>query len=513
MSTLKKFAGDTAIYGLTNILTRSLNFVLTPFYVGIFAPNLFGVFSELFSYTSLVAAFLSLGMETTYFRYLNKADFKEKVFQNSFLTLTLTSAIFGMLTILLLPQITSYFQNGVEKSIVDYTPFILFFLGFIILDNLSVIPFARLRAENKPMLFATIKATSILLYIGLNIFFLLVLPKLAHLGGSIGRLFEIIYIPKWIGYVFISNLLSSAFTFIWLFPQLKNIKLKFDLVLFKSMLSYSWPILIANLSFIINENLDKMYLRRLLPSKTSLTQIGIYSACYKLAIFLNLFIQAFRLGAEPFFFSHASHPDSKKTYARVMHYFIITVSFIAVAILSNISWLKYWIPNKQYWIGLKVVPILVYGYVCLGIYMNLSVWYKLSDQTHFGFYISGIGAMITIFLNPFLIPRIGYMGSAWTTLGAYFVMMVISYIWGQKYFPIPYKLGKDLLTMFFSLSLSLISFIFFHENFWLGNLMLILFLLVLFLLNREDGLKLIRLLKSGRIIKSKNNTLKSSHGN
>lgn len=499
MSTLKKFAGQTAIYGLTNILARTLNFLLTPIYVRIFAPELYGIFSQLFSYTSLVAAFLSLGMETTYFRYLSKEKNKEQVFQNAFLTLVLTSAIFGLLTLALLPQITGYFQAGTAKSMANYKPFILFFIGFIILDNLNVIPFARLRAENRPIRYALIKSSSIFIFVCLNLFFLLILPGLASQTGLIGTLFTKIYKPGWIGYVFLSNLISSAYTLAWLSPYLKEVKLKMDWGLFKNMVTYSWPILVANLSFIINENLDKIYLTWLLPKKISLTQLGIYSACYKLAIFLNLFIQAFRLGAEPFFFSHSSHPDSRKTYARVMNYFIMVVSVIALAIISNISWLKYWIPNKQYWAGLKVVPILVYGYVCLGIYMNLSVWYKLSDQTRFGFYISGMGALITLILNPVLIPIMGYMGSAWTTLAAYLLMMVVSYVWGQKYYPIPYTVGKNIFILLLSLALSLSSFILFQQNFWLGNFSLMIFLGVLFFTNRKEWLDWLKLYRNKKI--------------
>ena len=501
MSTLKRFAGQTAIYGFSNILSRTLNFILTPLYLGLFATSAYGVFTLLFSWTSIVAAFLSLGMETTYFRFLNKSDDKKQVFQNSFLTLSLTAILFGLTALLFFPQIIQYFQKDISTSQIDYTPFLYFFLGFIILDNLNVIPFARLRSENRPLRYGIIKTSGILIFIGLNLFFLLALPHLASLKGPLGTFFNHFYIPHWIGYVFISNLIMSAYSLLWLSPYLKDIRLKMDWTLFKSMLSYSWPILIANLSYIINENLDKIYLKALLPQKDMLKQLGIYSACYKLAIFLNLFIQAFRLGAEPFFFSHASHPDSKKTYAQIMYYFVMVVALISLGILANISWLKYFLHDSRYWVGLDVVPILVYGYVCLGIYMNLSVWYKLSDQTQFGFYISGIGALITLILNPILIPFMGYMGSAWTTLGAYFIMMLISYIWGQKFYPIPYPLGKIVLILILSLLLSICSFSFFHQNFWWGNFCLIVFIGFLFFMNRKDWLRGFQALKNKESLK------------
>lgn len=501
MSTLKRFAGQTAIYGVSNIISRTLNFVLTPFYLGLFTTSAFGVFNLLFSWTSIVAAFLALGMETTYFRFLNKSGNNKQVFQNSFMILSLSSIVFGLSSLFFFPEIVHYFQQDVSRSSINYTPFLYLFIGFIILDNLNVIPFARLRAENRPLRYGMIKTSGIILFILLNFFFLLVLPRLAHLNGGLGSFFKAFYIPHWIGYVFISNLIMSAYSLIWLSPYLKDIRFKMDWKLFGEMLSYSWPILIANLSYIINENLDKIFLKEFLPRKTMLAQLGIYSACYKLAIFLNLFIQAFRLGAEPFFFSHASHPDSKKTYALIMYYFVMVVSVISLGILSNISWLKFFIRDARYWAGLPVVPILVYGYVCLGIYMNLSVWYRLSDQTKFGFYISGLGALVTIIFNWITIPRMGYMGSAWTTLAAYFLMMVVSYVWGQKFYPIPYPLGKIVLILILSLLLSIGSFVYFQQNFWWGNFLLLVFIGFLFIVNRKEWMNGLKALKSKESLK------------
>lgn len=233
----------------------------------------------------------------------------------------------------------------------------------------------------------------------------------------------------------------------------------------------------ANISFTINENLDKIYLKALLPQTggQNLIQLGIYGACYKLAVFLNLFIQGFRLGAEPFFFNHASEPDARKTYAVIMDYFIIIVAIIFLGIVCNIEWLKYFINNRSYWSGLKIVPVILMGYVCLGIYMNLSIWYKLSDQTRYAFYISGIGALITIIMNPILIPIMGYMGSAYTTMSAYFVMMVCSYVWGQKHYPIPYNLRKNLILIGTAVLLVFLSFIVFKRNVYIGNLIFLSF--------------------------------------
>ena len=250
------------------------------------------------------------------------------------------------------------------------------------------------------------------------------------------------------------------------------------------MLIYSTPVLIANISFIINENIDKLMLGWLLPQNISDQEVGIYGACAKIALFLSIFIQAFRLGAEPFFFSHAKNKNAPQTYARIMDYFVITICLIFVGVAANIEILKYFIrandpvQRQIYWSGLGVVPLLLLGYVSLGIYMNLSVWYKLSDQTKYGLYISGIGAVITIILNVIFIPKYSYMASAYISFAAYTTMMILSYIWGQKNYPIPYNLKKNLAYIISSALLVYISFYVFDRNIFIGNALLILFVSV-----------------------------------
>jgi O-antigen/teichoic acid export membrane protein len=244
---------------------------------------------------------------------------------------------------------------------------------------------------------------------------------------------------------------------------------------------YSWPVLVANFSYLVNENLDKILLGKLLPEKVSAIQVGIYTACAKISIFLSIFVNAFRLGAEPFFFSHAKNKNATQTYARIMTYFVIAVCLIFVALVANIELLKYFIKGKDatqtalYWSGIGVIPILLFGYVSLGIYMNLSVWYKLTDQTKYGLYISGIGAVVTIVLNVIFIPLYGYIASAWISLTAYGSMMVMSYIWGQKNYPIPYDIKKNLAYIVISAVLVYISFTVFKRNIFIGNGLLILF--------------------------------------
>jgi O-antigen/teichoic acid export membrane protein len=241
--------------------------------------------------------------------------------------------------------------------------------------------------------------------------------------------------------------------------------------------------LVANISFIINENLDKLLLGKLLPQGISDREVGIYGACAKISLFLSIFIQAFRLGAEPFFFSHAKNKNAGQTYAKIMDYFVITVCVIFIALITNIEILKYFVKGRGatqtalYWTGLRVVPPLVFGYVSLGIYMNLSVWYKLSDQTKYGLYISGIGAILTIVINVLFIPKYSYMASAWASLIAYASMMILSYIWGQKNYPIPYNLPKALAYIISSIIIVYLSFYVFNRNIFAGDTLLVLYVL------------------------------------
>jgi len=267
-----------------------------------------------------------------------------------------------------------------------------------------------------------------------------------------------------------------------LIPELLQLQFKFDNVLFRKMVSYSWPVLVANLSFVINEHLDKMVIEQLGVSEHDL---GVYGAVCKIAVFLSLFITAFRLGAEPFFFSHAKNVNARQTYATILHYFVVALAVIFVGLIANIELLKYFI-DENYWSGLTAVPFLLLGYVFLGIYINLSIWYKLSDQTRFGLYISVAGALTTIVLNLILVPKYGYMGSAWVSLFAYFIMMVLSYTLGQKHYPIPYNVKRILAYLFLSVILVVLSFWVFNRNIYIGNALLLAFAAGIFYLEKDQ---------------------------
>ncbi len=488
MSTAKKFAGQTIIYGLSTIISRMIYFVLTPIYTRVLPVSGNGVFTALYGNAAIINAVLAFGMETTYFRYLQKReDNREQVYSNSFGVILAVSVVFLLFSLLFLDNIVNYLTAGEAKDIADYSFYTKCFLLILVADALCVIPFARIRAEGRPLRYGFVKLANVVFVVSFNLFFLFVVPFFIkhQIAGS--EWMASWYRPNWVGYVFLANAVASVFTILLLLPELSKIKLTIDKPVVKEMLLYSWPVLIANLSFIVNESLDKALIKQLLGPDIGDTQAGIYGTCAKIAIFLNLSIQAFRLGAEPFFFSHSKNKNAPDTYSRIMTYFVIAICVMSVAIIANIDLLAIFIlgsktkivkglvVNNVYWEGLSVVPLLLFGYISLGVYINLSIWYKLSDQTKYGLYISGIGALLTIVLNLIYIPKYSYMASAWISFIAYTLMMLLSYLWGQKKYPIPYNIKKCLAYMLSAAFLVYISFYVFNRNIFIGNGLLIAF--------------------------------------
>src|SRR5690554_1519024 len=429
-------------------------------------------------------------METTFFRFLQKnSDRTDAVRNTSFFFILLMSGVFMLGAVLFAPGIANWLFEEKGGEYVDY---IYLFVGIVVMDALAVIPFAQIRAAGKPLRFGLIKLTNVATMVAFTMLFVVILPYVVEheMPGAdwIGGWLK----DEWIGYVFLSNVIASFVTLLLLIPELSSLKIVYNKALMKEMLLYSTPILIANLSFIINETLDKIFLIKLLPLETGARDLGIYGAASKLAVFLSIFINAFRLGAEPFFFSHAKDPNSGKTYAMIMDYFVIAVCLAVVGIAGNIEILKYFISGSDetqkaiYWSGLHIVPILLMGYVFLGVYINLSIWYKLSDQTRFGLYISLIGAFITIVLNIIFIPAYSYVASAWITAFVYFTMMVLSFILGQKNYPIPYNVLKNSLYILSAAALSWICFDVFERNLIAGNAIFAIFILITFFAERKQ---------------------------
>lgn len=498
MSVLKKFAGQTLIYGLSTIIARLLNFVLTPLFVNKYTTAVYGIFTKMYAWSAMVNALLAFGMETTFFRFLQKVEEKDKpkVFNTSFLITLITAPLFLITVFVFTNPIAAWLNKGHLDA--DYVLYVKLFGLILVADTLAVVPFAKLRADGRPLYFGMLKLINIAVFVSLNLIFILLIPYLISSQSSLAAFFTSWYREGWIGYVFIANLVASGVTLILLLPQIARFSWKLDTQLLRSMLYYSFPILIANISFIINEHIDKTLLPRLLPEEQGDRELGIYGAVSKIAIFLSIFVQAFRLGAEPFFFSYSKNANARQTYALIMEYFVLAMMLVMVGLSMNIEWLKYFIKGStaamqaEYWSGLFIVPILLFNYVLLGIYMNLSVWYKLSDQTRYGLYISGIGAVITMALCFALIPSYSYLGATLATSVTYLVMVSLSYYWGQKNYAIPYKVGKMFVYMLLGAALVGVNYLLLDRSLIWGNILLILYVGVIGYFEKNQLLKMFR---------------------
>lgn len=439
---LKKLAGQTAIYGGSTIVARLLNYLLVPIHTRIFLPPEYGVVGELYAYVALLIVLLTYGMETAFFRYYDtKATDKERVYGTTLISLVASSLVFVVVMIIMAQPVANLIRYPDNKE------YIIWFALIIVFDVVSTVPFAKLRALNRPKMFAFFKIFGIAVCFALNILFLYILPYLYN-NNIMPGLVSIIYSPSiGVGYIFIANLASSAVTLLLLFIVLPQNKIIFDKIIWKRMLKYALPLLIFGFAGNINETFDRILLKYLSPSDIALSQVGIYSACYKLSLLMTIAIQGFKYAAEPFFFSYAKESDARKVYADVMKYFVIVCSLIFLAVMLYIDIAKYFV-GKEYYEGLKIVPILLLANMFLGIFYNLSIWYKLTDKTRFGAYLSIFGAVITIVLNILLIPVLGYMGSAWATFACYGSMMVLSYFIGQKHYHVNYNVSRILTYMF-----------------------------------------------------------------
>ncbi|MBS7566053.1 polysaccharide biosynthesis protein [Mucilaginibacter sp. Bleaf8] len=493
MSTAKKFAGQTAIYGLSTVVQKLLSSLLTPLYTYAYNPKVYSIFSTMFSYAAVFQALLTFGMETTFFRYLNKyQDSKGQVYNNSFWVVFMVSIVFLLFTMPFTHTIAGLIKIGRHTSQQEFELYVKYFVAILVLDAWCSIPFAKLRADGRPVKYGAIKLVNVIITVTLNLLFIILIPYCIKNNLVADAWLRSWFVPGWVGYAFLSNLIASFITLLMLLPELLTLRIKFDKEMFADMLKYSWPVMVAGLSYIVNENLDKILLGKLLPDTISEREVGIYSGCARISIFLSLFNQAFRMGAEPFFFSHAKNKNAGTTYARIMDYFVITMCVMFVGVIANIEILKYYVRDSSYWVGLGVVPPLLLGYVSLGIYTNLSIWYKLSDQTRYGFYISGIGAIVTIVLNVLFIPKYSYMASAWVSFLAYFSMMVMSYVWGQKHYPIPYNVKKNLVYIISSVIIVFLSFSVFKKNLIIGNALLVLFAGAAFMAERKQLMAILK---------------------
>ena len=464
------------------------SFLLVPLYTDLLPKAAYGKVTIIFAWMIFFNVILAYGMETTFFRFYNNETDKKAVIE------TTTVSIFWSTLLFLFPALL--FKNVLADISGIDVQYIIYTIWILVLDALVIVPFSKLRAYQRPMIYAVIKIGNVVVNLSLNLFFLIYLPKIAQanpdsfLGSLYTENFEV-------GYIFVSNIIASLLTFIALSPNYFHVNWQFDFNLWKRMMRYGLPIMVAGIAFAINEQFDKILLGKLLPANIAEAEVGVYSACYKLGLFMVLYRTAYTLGIEPFFFSHAKNENAPQTYATVTKYFVIFGSFILLSVIVFADIFKYFmIRDSSYWEAMKVVPLIILANFFLGIYTNLSVWYKLIDKTYIGAYISIIGAVVTLVLNFLLIPTMSYYGSAIATIAAYGTMMGISYFLGNKYYPIPYDIKKISGYLGLSILFSIISFYYFRENYFVGIPLLLGFMYYIYR-NEKETLN--------KILKRKNN--------
>ena len=479
MNPLKKLLGQTAIYGLSSIVGRLLNFLLVPLYTRYFTTSEYGDVTLLYAYAAFLLIILSYGMETAFFRFSQKEPNKRVVYSTALISLLVSSFLFVVIIYLNAQSIANALSFRQHPEYIQYFAFI------IGLDTISSISFAKLRENNQATRFALIRLLNIFINIGLNLFFIIYCPfAIANNLPTAGFIQSFYSSDIGIGYIFIANLVATVATLLMLLPEMKQSIWRFDNVVWRKMMVYALPLMVAGLAGITNETIDRILLKYLLPPDISASEIGLYSAFYKLSIIMTLFVQTFRFAAEPFFFSQEKERNAKQVYAQVMKYFSVVTAFIFLSVTIYYDVVKHFIGSSFHdERGVIIVPILLLANLFLGLYYNLSVWYKLTEKTQYGAYMSMLGAAITVILNLVLIPHLGFVGSAWATLCCYFLMAVYSYFLGQKYYPIAYPLKR--ISLYFGLMFGFYFLIIYLSlGMSINTLFLILYIVVVYVLEK-----------------------------
>ncbi len=460
---MKSLAKDTAIYGLSSIIGKFLNYLLVPLYTYVLArTDDYGIVTNLYAWTALLLVLLTYGMETGFFRFANREEYDAKsVYKTAYWTLFSTSALFALLVLL--------FQQPLATALgyADHAEFVAMMFVTVAVDAFASIPFAYLRNQKRPIVFAALKLLFVVLNIGFNILFLVVLGK------------------NDVFYVFLSNLLATTIQTLCLLPFTMPKGGRFDGAALKQMLLYSLPLLVLGVAGIMNQTLDRILFPYLYTGDDAQAQLGIYGACFKVAMVMMMFTQAFRYAYEPFVFSKHKDRNSIEAYADAMKYYIIFSYLILLGVIFYLDIFRY-IVSSAYWEGLKIVPVVLWTYVFQGVYFNLSFWYKLTDETKWGAYFSLIGLVITLVLQIVGVPLIGYWASCGSSLICYFVIMVLSYVIGQHKAPIPYDLKR--IGLYTVLTLALLAIYYAVRlntsfNMWvlmaIGTVLIVIYLLVL----------------------------------
>jgi O-antigen/teichoic acid export membrane protein len=457
------------------MLGRFLNYLLVPLYTNLFLPDEYGIVTELYAYAAFLGVVLTYGMETAYFHFASRnKENSQVVYSTALGSIILSSMVFMAVLLVFIEPISRAMHYESRQT------YLLLFAFILASDAITALPFAQLRLQNKALLFALLKLLSIALNIGLNLYFLLSLKHLPETFAWQSLLTQ----DGGVGYIFLANTIASIITLILIFiyAPARHLITTFDKAQLRQLLIYALPLLLAGIAGMVNETIDRILLRYLLPGSDQLSAIGIYGACYKISIIMTIFIQTFRYAAEPFFFSKAAEGDATKVYAKVMDVFVIVTAAIYCGTLLYMDWIQHFI-GSDFRSGLHIVPILLMANWFLGIYYNLSVWYKVSAKTMAGATISVAGAIITLLFNVLLIPHMGYTGAAYTTLICYASMCAISYAWGQKHLRVNYSTLKILITL---ISAFLITTLFAHYKpqnalltFLLAGLVLMLYITLL----------------------------------
>lgn len=494
MAGIKSLAKDTAIYGLSSIVGRFLNWCLVPLYTIMFPAQEYGVVTFLYSVVALALIILTYGMETGFFRFANHERYSDpmEVYSTSLISLGVSSSLFVVLLMAFIGPVSEALDCGKHPSYV-------WMMGIAVaIDAFTAIPFSYLRFRRRPLRFATLRIVNIALNIGLNIWFILICPWLAAQWPG---LMDSIYDPDFgIGYIFASNLVASAVTLLLVIPELRGFRWSFNASLWREMLIYSAPLLVLGIAGIMNQTLDKILYPWLASGRPdAMYELGIYGANYKIAIVMVMFIQAFRFAYEPFIFAQnkARGGDSVKAYRDAMKYFVIFAMIIFLGVMSYIDILKYFI-SPRYFSGLKVVPVIMMAEFFFGVFFNLSLWYKLTDKTIWGMWFSLTGLAVTVAGNVLLVPRFGYMGCAWTAFACYGVMMLASYFTGRAKYPIGYETGRLTGYVVLALALYAVSRLLATSSQWVNMLListplLIIYIAVVFRIERLGITKLIPL--------------------
>lgn len=438
MGNLKGLAKDTAIYGLSSIVGRFLNYLLVPLYTATLsaASGGYGVITNVYAYTALLLVILTYGMETTFFRFANKeGEDPQRVYSTTLVSVGFTSLVFILLVLSFISPISAFMGYA------DHPSYVWVMAVTVALDAFQCIPFAYLRYKKRPVKFAALKLANILMSIALNLVFFLALPAWYESAGGEGFVAQIYSPEVGVGYAFYINLFCSGALMFLLLKELTGFRYVFDRALLRRMLGYSWPILVLGIAGILNQTADKILFPYIYGGADAHSQLGIYGAASKIAMIMAMITQAFRYAYEPFVFGNARSKDNRESYAKAMKFFVIFTLLAFLAVIGYMDILRYLI-GRDYWEGLRVVPIVMAAEIMMGVYFNLSFWYKLIDKTIWGAYLSGAGCLVLIIVNVVFVPRYGYMACAWAGFAGYGTAMLLSYFAGQKHYPINYPVRE-----------------------------------------------------------------------